>query len=306
LLATGRATMASAASGPHDQISELSLYDAGIVSLAELSDLPRMTALRSLNLHCNRIEAISNLESLGGLTYLNLSSNHIEAMTNLHGLVRLQTLDLSCNRVRIVDGLATLRSLRRLLLAYNRITSLAGLVQCHGGQLAHFEAYGNRIALIREAEYLRGLPMLAEVVLRRHGQDNPVCREPGYREKLLTLLPGLQTLDDESTTGTAPVPDRPGAAYACALEALSQPMPSASAAGVGGAGTATAHSGSQGPGSEAHDGPAAGGQRRRRVPRCSCRKCGARRQRRWCWWSSAAARGRRRCHHRSASNSVAI
>jgi Leucine-rich repeat (LRR) protein len=166
--------MASAASGPHDQISELSLYDAGIVSLAELSDLPRMTALRSLNLHCNRIEAISNLESLGGLTYLNLSSNHIEAMTNLHGLVRLQTLDLSCNRVRIVDGLATLRSLRRLLLAYNRITSLAGLVQCHGGQLAHFEAYGNRIALIREAEYLRGLPMLAEVVLCRHGQDNPV------------------------------------------------------------------------------------------------------------------------------------
>ena len=197
--------MASAASGPHDQISELSLYDAGIVSLTELSDLPRMTALRSLNLHCNRIEAISNLESLGGLTYLNLSSNHIEAMTNLHGLVRLQTLDLSCNRVRIVDGLATLRSLRRLLLAYNRITSLAGLVQCHGGQLAHFEAYGNRIALMREAEYLRGLPMLAEVVLRRHGQDNPVCREPGYREKLLTLLPGLQTLDDESTTGAAPM-----------------------------------------------------------------------------------------------------
>ena len=124
-------------------------------------------------------------------------------------------------------------------------------MQCHDGQRAHFEAYGNRIALIREAEYLRGLPMLAEVVLRRHGQDNPVCREPGYREKVLTLLPGLQTIDDESTTGTAPVPDRPGAAYACALEALSQPMPSASAAGVGGAGTATAHSGSQGPGSAA-------------------------------------------------------
>jgi hypothetical protein len=139
-------------------------------------------------------------------------------------------------------GLATLRSLRRLLLTYNRITSLAGLVQCHDGQLAHFEAYGNRTALIREAEYLRGLPMFAEVLLRRHGQDNPVCREPGYRDKVLTLLPGLQTLDDESTTGTAPVPDRPGAAYACALEALSQPMPSASAAGVGGAGTATAHS----------------------------------------------------------------
>ena len=179
--------------------TELALFDAGIASLADLVELPSMTALTSLNLHANRIDKISHLEPLSRLTTLNLSSNQIDAMSGLHTLTRLQTLDLACNRIRIIDGLATLCSLRRLLLSYNRIASLAGLVQCHGGQLTHFEAHGNRIARTREAEYLRSLPQLAGVVLSRHGQDNPVCREPGYRAAVLALLPGLQALDDEPT-----------------------------------------------------------------------------------------------------------
>ena len=182
-----------------NDVRELSLYDAGISSLSELSELPRMTQLHSLNLHCNRIKAIACVEPLTQLKYLNLSSNLIETMGGLHTLARLQTLDLSCNRIRLIDGLATLRSLKRLQLSFNRISSLAGLVQCHGGDLAHFEAYGNRITLLREAEYFRGLPKLAEVVLVRHGQDNPICREDGYRERLLNLLPHLQVLDDVIT-----------------------------------------------------------------------------------------------------------
>ena len=178
---------------------ELSIFDAGIGSLGELTELPRMLSLQSLNLHCNRVQQMSNLESLTQLRSLNLSSNLIEVMGGMHTLTQLQTLDLSCNRIRLIDGLATLRNLRRLLLSFNRISSLAGLVQCHGSALEHFEAYGNRVALLREAEYLRGLPGLTEVVLRRHGQDNPMCREAAYRERLVLLLPTLQRLDDAST-----------------------------------------------------------------------------------------------------------
>ena len=215
---------------------ELHLFDAGIASLSELVELPRMLSLRSLNLHCNRVERISHLESLTQLRSLNLSSNLIEVMAGLHTLTQLHALDLSCNRIRLIDGLATLRNLRRLLLSFNRIASLAGLVQCHGGALEHFEAYGNRIALLREAEYLRGLPRLTEVVLRRHGQDNPLCREPGYRERLLVLLPFVRVIDDARTpAGEAQAHQR--AAPELPLGAmLSECGVSAGLLGAGGAG----------------------------------------------------------------------
>ena len=93
---------ADTSSNAQSQSLELSLYDAGIHALSELVDLPQMTALRSLNLHANRIETISHLDPLTQLAHLNLSSNRIEAMGGMHALVRLQTLDLSCNRVRII------------------------------------------------------------------------------------------------------------------------------------------------------------------------------------------------------------
>ena len=180
------------------------MFDAGVASLGELTELPKMLALQSLNLHCNRVQQISHLEPLTQLQSLNLSSNLIEAMCGMHALTHLRSLDLSCNRIRLIDGLATLRNLSRLLLSFNRINSLAGMVQCHGSALEHFEAYGNRVALLREAEYLRGLPRLTEVVLRRHGQDNPMCREAAYRERVVALLPTLHVLDDAVTaTGDA-------------------------------------------------------------------------------------------------------
>ena len=163
------------AASAQSSVMDLSLYDAGIATIAELHDLPQMRSLRSLNLHCNRISTITQLEHLTQLTYLNLSSNQVDSMSGLHTLAQLRTLDLSCNRIALIDGLATLPELQRLLLSYNRIGSLAGLVQCHGGALSHFEAYGNQIALLRDAEYLRGLPALRNVVLARHGATNPMC-----------------------------------------------------------------------------------------------------------------------------------
>ena len=180
-------------------MTELSLYDAGVTALSELHDLPSMTSLRSLNLHSNRVARISHLEPLVRLRSLNLSSNQIEVMEGLHALRQLEVLDLSCNRIRMIDGLAALGQLRRLLLGYNRIDSLAGLVQCQGGPLEHFEAHGNEVAFLQEAEYLGGLPALSEVVLQRHGQRNPLCALPGYRDHVLRLLPRLRRLDGQAT-----------------------------------------------------------------------------------------------------------
>ena len=126
-----------------EQLAELSLFDANVGSLAELNDLPRMTGLRSLNLHANRVSHIGqHLERQTRLTYLNLSSNRLERMEGLHTLGELQVLDLSCNLIRMIDGLAASPKLRRLLLGYNQLESLAGLVQCHGGGLETLAAHG--------------------------------------------------------------------------------------------------------------------------------------------------------------------
>ena len=183
-----------------DQLAELSLFDANVGSLAELNDLPLMTGLRSLNLHANRVSQIGqHLERQTRLTYLNLSSNRLERMEGLHTLGELQVLDLSCNLIRMIDGLAASPKLRRLLLGYNQLESLAGLVQCHGGPLECFEAPGNRIALLRETEYLRGFAQLREVTLSRNGQANPLCDQPGYQQHVIALLPVLRVLDGAAT-----------------------------------------------------------------------------------------------------------
>ena len=161
--------------------TSLSLLNEGVISLEGLPQISaRPARLTSINLHCNRISTIGGLDHLGScLTSLNLSSNRIQVMGGLCHLRRLETLDLSCNEISAIDDLAALGSLRRLLLSYNRISSLAGLLQSHGGPLEALEAYGNQISLLREAEYLRGLPRLGSLVLFRHGATNPVCGEPG-------------------------------------------------------------------------------------------------------------------------------
>ena len=79
-------------------------------------------------------------------------------------------------------------------------SSLSGMVQAHGSPLEHLELYGNRISLLREAEYLRGLDHLSTLVLKRHTQGNPVCEEATYRTRFASLLPQLRTLDGLPTT----------------------------------------------------------------------------------------------------------
>ena len=49
-------------------------------------------------------------------------------------------------------------------------------VQQNGGALEHFEAYGNRIALLREADYLRGLPKLGRKAMLGMMEGHEVAR----------------------------------------------------------------------------------------------------------------------------------
>jgi hypothetical protein len=137
--------MAGAAADDSPEVRTLSLLNEGIGSLESLPQLARRPpVLTTLNLHCNRITAISGLDHLAPcLTSLNLSSNRLRSMGGVWPLAQLEMLDLSCNDITAIDGLASLVRLKKLMLSYNRIESLAGggcPVPGGAGRRAHMPA----------------------------------------------------------------------------------------------------------------------------------------------------------------------
>ncbi|XP_022092046.1 leucine-rich repeat and coiled-coil domain-containing protein 1-like [Acanthaster planci] len=180
---------------------ELCLIDAGINCLTSLHF---STNLRTLNLHCNQISIINGLSRLRWLQHLDLSSNQIACIEGLESLTVLRTLNLSCNHIKVVVGLHSLRSLRKLNLSYNIIKDISGLVTLHGPQssLAHLQLHGNQLDSFNHVvECVSGLQQLQELILALDTDDNPVCRQPGYRTAMLHSLPQIQILDGMNRRG---------------------------------------------------------------------------------------------------------
>ncbi|KAJ1618326.1 hypothetical protein T492DRAFT_849428 [Pavlovales sp. CCMP2436] len=188
--------------------AELHLYAAGLRSLAELADAhaAQLPALQVLNLHANRLAHIDG-DALAPhlapqLRALNLSSNELDSMAGIGALAGLVTLDLSSNCLRRIEGLGALSRLQRLLLAHNCIEALSGLVPVHGGLLRELDLRDNRLSSLPELRFLDGLNGLNTLSLelpagRAHG--NEVCAQPGYRQLVVALLPGLRLLDGRHT-----------------------------------------------------------------------------------------------------------
>ena len=70
--------------------------------------------LRTLYLHENVIETISNVNHLTNLITLNLESNMLKRLDNLEGLVNLQTLQLKRNRLCMEEGLEAIEEVLKL------------------------------------------------------------------------------------------------------------------------------------------------------------------------------------------------
>jgi hypothetical protein len=81
------------------QILELNLFDSNIYTIYEIKELPTYTSLESLNLHSNKITAITNLHTLVHLRELNLSSNCLSKIEGLDSLGSLEVLNLASNKV---------------------------------------------------------------------------------------------------------------------------------------------------------------------------------------------------------------
>ena len=112
-----------------DNLRELNL-DGNL--LTDVHSLPRLEALRSLNLNHNCIvssappESGSGLASLAQLEVLQLGFNQLTELASLRlsALPQLKVLHLQSNELTRLDGLGSLSQLRELVLDRNKIKIL--------------------------------------------------------------------------------------------------------------------------------------------------------------------------------------
>ncbi|KAF3822583.1 hypothetical protein GH733_007957, partial [Mirounga leonina] len=180
---------------------DLCFMDKGLRSISELS---LDSSLHAINLHCNNISKIEAIDHVWNLQHLDLSSNQINRIEGLNTLTKLCTLNLSCNLITRIEGLEALTNLTRLNLSYNHINDLSGLIPLHGikHKLRYIDLHSNCIDSIHHLlQCVVGLNFLTNLILEKNGEDNPVCRVPGYRAIMLQTLPQLRILDCKNIFG---------------------------------------------------------------------------------------------------------
>uniref|UniRef100_F6RDE8 Leucine-rich repeat and coiled-coil domain-containing protein 1 n=1 Tax=Ciona intestinalis TaxID=7719 RepID=F6RDE8_CIOIN len=182
-------------------------------NLETVSQLNIGANVKSLSLHSNRIKHLDGLQNALQLKSLDVSSNQLVCMTGLAHLFNLRSLNLSCNSISsvYVDGLTNLVELN---LSYNKIVILDCFDQFKVPEstLQVLLLHGNNISNLETVvQNLKGILSLKHLVFKLDGDDagNPVCREPGYRARMLNELPQLTSLDHIDRNGCSSMYDVP-------------------------------------------------------------------------------------------------
>lgn len=106
-----------------------------------------------------------NFESIKNL---NLWGNNIDDITLLSEMPLLEIISLSMNHIKDLSVFRNLKNLRELYLKDNQINDF------------------------NQIENLKNCPKLEILCLI----DNPIAKQPNYRQKILDILPNLKKLDD--------------------------------------------------------------------------------------------------------------
>jgi len=160
------------------QLQFLGLFNNG---LTDVSFLPSLLGLTSLDLSGNKIQDLSFLESLPGLTSLYLSHNNIQDLSFLESLPGLTSLYLHHNNIQDISFLPSLPGLTSLNLSFNKIQDISFLPSLPG--LTSLGLSGNKI---QDASFLSSLRGLTSLDLR-----NNQIQDLSF----LPSLPGLTSLD---------------------------------------------------------------------------------------------------------------
>lgn len=155
-----------------------------------IQGLETNTALRSLWLGKNKIEAITGLENNTQLRQLDIQHNRLTTLgTGLLHLSQLEELYLAWNAVDTLHGLPNSPVLNTVDLSKNRIATLDG-VEEHPSLEELWLSYC-QVASFDALAPLTRLPGLTCLYL----EHNPLAKDFEYRKTLTRMLPALQQLD---------------------------------------------------------------------------------------------------------------
>lgn len=158
------------------------------------------------------IQVIQGLETNTALKSLWLGKNKIEAATGLETLVNLRQLDIQHNRLTSLgEGLRHLSNLEELYLAWNKITDLQGLpspsvlntVDLSKNEIASLEGVQQHTtleelwlsySLLDKFESLAPLSLLPGLNCL-YLEHSPIAKDYEYRKVITKMIPSLQQLD---------------------------------------------------------------------------------------------------------------
>lgn len=107
-------------------------------------------------------------QNMADVKTLNMWGYELEDITVVSKLINAETISLPINKITNLSAFSTCRNLKNLLLRQNLISDFS------------------------ELDHLQDLPHLTTLSL----SENPICKDPNYREIVIRKLPQLQKLDD--------------------------------------------------------------------------------------------------------------
>mmetsp|Transcript_46367 Transcript_46367/g.119662 ORF Transcript_46367/g.119662 Transcript_46367/m.119662 type:complete len:196 (-) Transcript_46367:21-608(-) len=116
------------------------------------------------------------------------------AKTKAKNLTQVKNLNLWGGEIRDVTLLDKMPNLEVVSLSLNRIESLEPFQYCK--HLREVYLRKNKISSLKEISFLRGLKSLSILWL----SDNPVAENRKYRQYVISMLPQLETLDNQKVT----------------------------------------------------------------------------------------------------------
>jgi len=125
---------------------------------SELSVLTSLPALTNLTLADCGLSTIADLADAQYLTHLNLKNNTVRNLEVLTPMTTLQQINLDHNAVTDLSALSSLINLDTLTVSYNSLTSLEPVSGC--AKLRHLEADHNQINSLRGVD---NLPLLSHL-----------------------------------------------------------------------------------------------------------------------------------------------
>ena len=169
--------------------------DDDLPTLEKVTGLPLAALEGVLQLELQWDCRIQSLQELGvvahNLRELNLSGSWVESLRDLGtALQHLEVLWVKRCGMKDLEGISGFPVLKELYAAFNSVSSLSPLLFADTLEIVDLEL--NEIRDIQELQALEACTNLISLTL----EGNPVSTAEGYRENVLTSLPGLLYLDD--------------------------------------------------------------------------------------------------------------